>query len=188
MPSVSERENDYSQPDWASSKWSYRASGALAALLGILAIVFPVAASIGFELLLGAILVAYGLVELARVFWVRGTGHILANLLVGLLAIATGLLLLAFPMQGVLSLTILFGAFFMAIGSLKLIYAFQERQGPGWTWGALSGALSVALGVLLVTALPGAALWAIGMLVGIDLIFFGATQFAIARQIARLRD
>lgn len=184
MASSSHTGHETGRAEALSLKRAYWISGGLAVALGVLAIVFPLAASIGVELIIGAILTAAGLIELFRVFWMRRAGRILANLLVGLLLLATGILLLAFPLQGVVSLTIVVAAFFAALGTVKLVYAVQMRRSPGWPWLAVSGAVSVALGLILLFALPEAAFWALGLLVGIDLIFFGAAQIALGRQIA----
>lgn len=155
-------------------------AGVLAIVFGILAIIFPIAASIGIELMVGLILTAFGVVELLRAFWLRRTGKIIGAALLGAVAIAAGLMLLAFPAAGLFSFSVILIAYFLVAGVFKLISAFQLRPHPSWKWTALSGAASLLLGVVLWAAMPGAALWVLGLLFGIDLLIFGFSQLALA--------
>lgn len=64
-------------------------------------------------------------------------------------------------------------AYFIAAGILKAVHALQHRGIVGWGWALVSGLISVLLGVLIWSGFPGTALWALGLIVGIDLIFYG---------------
>lgn len=155
--------------------------GIVAALIGLLAIVFPVAASIGAELTIGVALTAFGIVEFARAFWMRRTKRVLGTALLGLLSLAAGIILVLFPVRGLVSLTIVLIAYFLAGGVVKLISAYQYRGYSAWKWMAVSGAASLVLGVLLWVAMPSVVLWALGVLFGVDLLIFGAAQIAMSR-------
>ncbi len=179
-PSAAKRQGGSGQDIFADPRPLWIA-GALAIILGLLAIIFPVAASIGVELMIGLTLTAFGVVEIARVFWLRRTRKIIGAALLGLLAFAAGLVLLLFPAQGLFSLTVILTAYFLAGGLFKLISAFQQRPNSSWGWAALSGVASVLLGIILWAALPGASLWVLGVLFGIDLLIFGSAQIALAR-------
>jgi uncharacterized membrane protein HdeD (DUF308 family) len=87
--------------------------------------------------------------------------------------LASGIILLIFPLAGVITLTMFLAAYFVAAGILKAIYALQHRGMSGWGWALGSGLISIALGVLIWSGFPGTALWALGLIVGIDLIFYG---------------
>jgi uncharacterized membrane protein HdeD (DUF308 family) len=80
---------------------------------------------------------------------------------------------LIFPLAGVITLTMFLAAYFVAAGILKAIHALQHRGTSGWGWALVSGLISIALGILIWSGFPGTALWALGVIIGIDLIFYG---------------
>ena len=155
-------------------------AGIVSIVMGALAIIFPFAATLAAELVIGAILVVSGIVELIRAFVMRRNGNLIWNVLFGLAALAAGGILLLWPLQGMVTLTIVVGVFFLLGGAFKLVAGFGLRPFPGWGWIGVSGALSVLLGLVLLFGLPGTALWAVGLLVGIDLIFLGIAEIAMA--------
>ncbi|SEP19907.1 Uncharacterized membrane protein HdeD, DUF308 family [Salinihabitans flavidus] len=159
--------------------------GIVSIVMGALAVLFPFAATLAAELVIGVILVASGILELVRAFAMRHNGSLTWNLLFGLAALVAGGILLAWPLQGIVTLTIVLGVFFLLGGAFKLVASFGMRPFPGWGWIGFSGALSVLLGMLLLFGLPGTALWAVGLLVGIDLIFLGVAEIAMASAIER---
>ena len=163
-------------------------AGIASILLGGLAIVFPFAATLAVELVIGAILVVSGIMELIRAVVMRRNGSLLWDTLFGLAALAAGVILLVWPLQGIVTLTIVVGVFFLTAGALKVVAGFTLRPFPGWGWVGVSGALSVLLGLILLFGLPGTASWAIGLLVGIDLIFLGAAEIAMASAIGPERE
>lgn len=166
------------------------AAGIASILLGTLAIVFPFAASVAAELLFGALLAALGVMQIGRAILVGGVGSRAWNLVFGGISLAAGVVLLLFPLQGVFTLTVVFSVFFVLGGIATLTGAWAASPGRrrarglrevrGWGWSALSGALSILLGVLLFLGLPATAAWALGLLFGIDLLFLGASEIALA--------
>lgn len=165
--------------DTALHTRSHLVSGIILLALGVLALAFPFITSIGIELTLGVLISAFGLVEVIRAFNQRRTGKIVGSLLLGGIALILGLALLFFPVSGVVALSLFLMAFFVASGLMKLFTAYQIRTAPRASWLALSGGLSLALGLILIVALPGAALWVLGILVGVDLIFSGLAQIGL---------
>jgi uncharacterized membrane protein HdeD (DUF308 family) len=160
-------------------------AGIVSIVMGVLAVLFPFAATLATELLIGALLVVSGILELVRAFAMRHNGKPIWNVLFGLVALVAGAILLGWPLQGMVTLTIVLGVFFLLGGAFKLFAGFDLRPFPGWGWIGFSGALSVLLGILLLFGLPGTALWAVGLLVGIDLIFLGVAEIAMASAIQR---
>lgn len=160
-------------------------TGIVSGVIGALAIIFPFAATLAAELVIGAILVVSGVVELVRAFAMRRNGSLVWNVLFGLAALAAGVILLVWPLQGMVTLTIVVGIFFLIGGAFKLVAGFGLRPFPGWGWIGFSGALSMLLGLILLFGLPGTAMWAVGLLVGIDLIFLGAAEIAMAYALRR---
>jgi uncharacterized membrane protein HdeD (DUF308 family) len=151
------------------------AAGIAAIVVGILALLLPYAATIATELLIGAVLTATGIVDLVAAFRAHKTSRIAFGVLFGLLSLGAGVLLLAYPVRGIVALTAFLAIFFLAGGLLKAWLSFQIRPARRWGWMLASAVLSIALGALIWGGLPGTAVWVMGALVGIDLIFFGAT-------------
>jgi uncharacterized membrane protein HdeD (DUF308 family) len=83
--------------------------------------------------------------------------------------------LFGWPVQGTLSLTAVLIAFLLVEGALTIMYALEHRSRPSgrWGWMLASGILDLLLGILLLAGLPGTALWALGLLIGINMLFGG---------------
>ena len=90
-----------------------------------------------------------------------------------ILYIIAGAWLAFFPLTGIITLTILIAAMFVAEGLIKFVMGFQLRPEPGWFWMIFSGLAAFVLGILLFAGLPGTAAWAIGLMVGINLLISG---------------
>ena len=83
------------------------------------------------------------------------------------------------------TLTFLLAAYFVATGVVKAVAAFQLRPIGGWAWALASAAASILLGLVVFSGFPGSATWAIGLLVGIDLLFYGMTLLAVRAAVNR---
>ncbi len=156
------------------------ALGILWIILGTLAIIMPFAATLAVEMVFGVLFVIGGVAQLIQAFRSKGWKGFALQVLGGILALALGAILLFFPIQGVLTLTILLAAFFVAQGVVKIMAALRERPASGWGWLMFSGILGIVVGVIIWTALPEAAVWVLGLLVGIELIFSGWAMVMIA--------
>jgi len=158
--------------------------GILLTVLGMLAILLPAVASLAATLIFGWLLLlsgAMGLVTTIRARDAPGFGWSLASALVGLVA---GGLLLAQPVQGTLSLTAVLIAFLIAEGVVSIFYATEHRKGfsAGWGWMLVSGLLDLVLAVILLAGLPGTAAWALGVLLGVNMIVGGAALLSMSLQ------
>lgn len=147
--------------------------GIIFVVLGFLAILLPVVASFVVTTFVGWLLVIGGVLYGYHAFGMRGGRNIAATLLLAILTLASGIILLVFPLAGLITLTMFLAAYFIAAGILKVIHALQRRGIPGWGWALVSGLISIALGVLIWSGFPGTALWVLGVIIGIDLIFYG---------------
>jgi uncharacterized membrane protein HdeD (DUF308 family) len=161
--------------------------GILLTVLGMLAILLPAVASLAATLIFGWILLlsgGMGLVTTLRARHAPGFGWSLLSALIGLVA---GALLLAEPVLGTLSLTAVLIAFLVAEGVVSIFYATEHRKGfsAGWGWMLASGLLDLVLAVILLAGLPGTAVWALGVLLGVNMIVGGAALISMALQ-ARL--
>ena len=144
-------------------------------ILGILALLAPVIASVAATVFFGWILLVSGIVGLISTFRARQAPGFGWSLLSALVATVAGLLLLVWPLQGTLSLTAVLIAFLLVEGVASVMYALEHRSALSgrWGWMLASGIVDIFLGVLLLVGLPGTALWALGLLLGINLLFGG---------------
>ena len=156
--------------------------GIVLAILGLAAIIVPQLASLAVTIYLGWMFLIMGIVGLVMTFWARGMPGFWWSLISAILAIAAGAILLARPVQGVLTLTIVLGAFFLAEGVATIMYALEHRRelSGRWSWLVVSGVVDIIISGLIITGLPSSAEWAIGLLVGINLLFGGASLIGMA--------
>lgn len=166
--------------------------GVILVLLGLTALVVPAVAAVAVAILLGWLLLISGFAGLALTIWARRTPGFWWSVLSALLAVGTGIILLAQPSQGVLTLTIVVAAYFLAEGVFTIVYALDHRRelSERWNWVLVSGILDLVLAGAIFAGLPGSANWALGLLIGIEMVFGGAALIGVAlaaRNAARLR-
>jgi uncharacterized membrane protein HdeD (DUF308 family) len=156
--------------------------GILLAVLGLAAMIAPLIASLAFTIFLGWMFLISGVAGLAMTFWARQMPGFWWSLVSAVLALGAGIILLARPVQGVLTLTIVIGAYFLAEGVATIMYALEHRRelSGRWNWLLFSGLLDILISAMIITGLPGSAEWAIGLLVGINLLFGGASLIGMA--------
>ena len=156
--------------------------GILLAILGLAAMVVPLLASLAVAIFLGWMFLISGVAGLALTFWARQMPGFWWSLFSAVLAVLAGLVLLARPVQGVLTLTIIVGAYFLAEGVASIMYAIQHRRelSERWSWMLFAGLMDILISAMIITGLPGSAEWAIGLLVGINLLFGGAALIGMA--------
>jgi uncharacterized membrane protein HdeD (DUF308 family) len=150
--------------------------------LGWLAILLPPLATLGVTILLGWLFLISGAMGLIATFWARQAPGFWWSLVSAVLAIAAGLVLLTSPASGALSLTLILIVFFVIEGVASVMYALEHRQqlSGRWAWMLASGIIDLILAAMVFAGLPGSATWAIGLLVGINMIFGGSALVAMA--------
>ena len=151
-------------------------------VLGVAAIVVPPAATLATTLVLGWIFLFSGIFGLITTFWARGAPGFWWSLLSAILGIAAGALLLASPANGILSLTLVLIIFFAVEGVVTIMFALDHRRelSGRWGWMLASGVVDLILAAVIAAGLPGTAAWAIGLLVGINMVFGGVALTAMA--------
>jgi uncharacterized membrane protein HdeD (DUF308 family) len=156
--------------------------GILLVILGLAAMIAPLIASLAFTIFLGWMFLISGIAGLAMTFWARQMPGFWWSLISAVLAIGAGIILLARPAQGVLTLTIVIGAYFLAEGVASIMYALEHRRelSERWSWMLFSGLLDILIAFMIIAGLPQSAEWAIGLLVGINLVFGGASLIGMA--------
>lgn len=156
--------------------------GIILVLLGAAAIIVPVIATLAFTLLIGWLFLISGIVGLITTFWLRNAPGFWWSLVSGVIGIAAGIVLIRWPISGTVSLTLVLIAFFVVEGIATLMYAFEHRvQLSGrWGWMLASGIVDLILAGIIFAGLPETATWALGLLVGINLLFGGTAMIAMA--------
>lgn len=154
--------------------------GIAAIVLGCIAILVPAVAAVGTAIFVGCILVAAGGFLVAAAFSAYSVGSLILRLLWAAITIIVGLWLIIEPHNGTLTLTFVLGIYFLFMGVTRITVAFVGRGQQGAGLVGLSGVASLLIGILILVKFPSSADWAIGLLVGIDLIFAGWTLTSIA--------
>jgi uncharacterized membrane protein HdeD (DUF308 family) len=156
--------------------------GILLMVLGAAAIILPVVATLAFTLVIGWLFLISGGVGLVTTFWMRNAPGFWWSLLSAVIALAAGIILIRWPISGTVSLTLVLIAFFLVEGIATLMYAFEHRaQLSGrWGWMLVSGIVDLILAGIIFAGLPGSATWALGLLVGINMLFGGSAMIAMA--------
>ena len=154
--------------------------GIIAILIGCVAIVVPAAASVGTAIFIGWILVIAGAFLVAGAFMAHSVGSVILRLIWALLTVIVGLWLIVEPHNGTLTLTLVLGIYFLFMGLTRIAVAFAARGQQGAGLVGLSGVAGLLIGILVLAKFPSSADWAIGLLVGIDLIFAGWTLVSVA--------
>ncbi len=169
------------------SKW-FKGIGIAVLIMGILAVILPYVATLTINILVGIVLLITGILHLAHAIQVRKWRSITWEVLVAVLFLLIGILFLVYPAGGIVALTILLGIFFLVYAAFKIPLAMSWKPRPGWGWLLISGILSALLGLLVLIGLPGTATWAIGLILGIDLIFSGITLLALGSKMKGLAE
>lgn len=153
--------------------------GIALSVLGILAIGVPFVATLATTLFIGWLLIIGGVAHAVHAFQNRRWSGFPWALLSSILYVIAGLLIVFNPIVGTLTLTMILAAFFVANGFVKTVRALQHRAMPNWGWLLFDGIVTLALGGLIWARWPSAAIWAIGLLVGVDLLFSGASMLML---------
>ncbi len=174
------------QPSLANSlhaHWRlFLTEGIVLLVLGILAIIVPPIATIAVEVLIGWLLLMSGVVGLIATLRMRGAPGFWWSLVSAVLGIVAGIVLLRWPLSGTVSLTLILTVFLVAEGMATILFALEHKRELSGRWGVMlaSGIIDLFLAGVIFAGLPGTAAWAIGLLIGINLVFGGSALVAMA--------
>jgi uncharacterized membrane protein HdeD (DUF308 family) len=154
--------------------------GVLAIVVGCIAIVVPAVASVGTAIFIGWVLLVAGGFLVAAAFSAPSIGTVILRLIWALLTVIVGIWLIVEPHNGTLTLTLVLGLYFVFMGLTRIAVAFAARGQQNAGLVGLSGVAGLIVGILILAKFPSSADWAIGLLVGIDLIFAGWTLTSVA--------
>ena len=156
--------------------------GVVLVVLGLLAIAIPPIASLAVAILVGWLILISGIIGLVTTFMMRHAPGFWWSLASAVLAILVGVILLGWPLTSVFSLTLVLIVFFLLEGIASIMFALEHRNqlSGRWGWMLASGIVDLILAALILIGLPGTAAWAIGLLVGINMLFGGSAMIAMA--------
>ncbi len=156
-------------------------AGIISTVLGAIAIIVPQLASVTVTYLFGILLLIGAVAFVAEAISRGSTGHRIWSALLAVLYVFAGVWLIINPVSGTITLTLILAVFFLLIGALRLIAGIASRgKVPNAGWTIVNGVLSIVIAVLVIGELPSSAAWAIGLLVGIQLLFDGIALIVAA--------
>jgi uncharacterized membrane protein HdeD (DUF308 family) len=160
----------------------YLVEGVVLLVLGTIAIIIPPLATLAATILFGWLFLISGVVGLVTSFMMRAAPGFWWSLISAALGVLVGGWLLARPVSGAVSLTILLVAFFIIEGAVSIMFALDHKRelSGRWGWMLMSGIVDLVLGAMILAGLPSTAAWAIGVLVGINMVFGGTALIAMA--------
>ena len=181
MPTIFETVNADAPATSFGRRWGWLlALGIVQIIAGGIAIAVPVVASLAAVAVFGAVLIVTAILQIAHAFKVREWPRSAWYGLGGLLYALAGVLVVLYPFGGVLTLAVVIAILLIAEGSARIVFGTGLRPVPGWGWLVAAGVSSIIVGVILLLGWPTTALWGVGLLLGINLIFTGAANVTLA--------
>lgn len=174
----------------SGSGW-YIALGILVVILGVFAINAPFVTGIAVQFLVGAMLLVGGIAQVVHGIQNRDYRRWFWVVVGGLLSVVCAIVMFVHPMLGLSSLTLVLIVFFLVTGVAKVVFAFRSRPEKGWGWLLFSGIITLLLGFLIWRQWPLSGAWAVGVLVGVGLIFDGMAMIftgGVVRSIAKAAE
>src|ERR1700722_19847500 len=165
------------------SHWKlFLIEGIVLVILGLAAVMLPLIATLATAILVGWVFLLSGIIGLAATFRMRHAPGFWWSLLSGIIGIVAGIVLLRWPLSGALSLTLILTLFLVLEGLVSILYSLEHKRELSGKWGAMlfSGVVDLFLAAIIFAGLPGTAAWAIGLLIGINLVFGGVALIAMA--------
>jgi uncharacterized membrane protein HdeD (DUF308 family) len=177
------------QTSHQSSRIWYILGGILSIFVGFYAMGRPGLATVAVTQVVGIIALASGLVLFFAAVFGKARQHRLFDFFSAILRIGVGLLLVTNVLKGVIILTLVLGSVFIIEGIYGLVLGVKLRgKNAAWGWVVLNGVAALVLGAMLIAQFPGSAIWAIGMLFGINCIFTGATLIAYGTALPKAQE
>jgi len=154
-------------------------------VLGLFAIMLPGLAGLVVARLVAWLILIAGIMHFVHAFGFKGVGGIVWELLLGVLFVLAGGYMLLHPLLSLTSLTLLLALMFLMEGVFHILNFFQNRSGAGSSWLLVDGIVTLVLGLLIWRQWPASAMWAVGLIVGIDLLMTGWTHLMLSRALKR---
>ncbi len=173
------------------SKWIWLfLFGILLVVCGTAAIVSPTLTrltTLAVPVLLGLVLIIAGVTTLINSFWAGKWSGTLVQWLVGILYIVAGFAITEKPLQAAAAMTLFVAALFIVMGIFRVLAALTIRF-PHWGWALLNGTITFVLGVIIFRHFTESALWVLGLLIGLEMLFNGWTWIMISLAVKKIPD
>ena len=159
--------------------WCFLLLGVALVVLGSFCIIDPFIPSLASVIILGFLLMAAGIFQIVSAFWAGKWSGMLIHMLIGVLYVVVGYMVVDSPVINMVLITKFIAIFLIVSGAFRIISALVVRF-QDWGWALLNGGVTLLLGVIINRQLPEAALWVIGLFVGIELVFNGWSWVMLA--------
>ena len=156
--------------------------GVIMTILGVLAVIWPQISTVAVDVYVGWLFLLSGVVGLATMFLAQDVQAFLWLLLTAALSLFVGIVLLWHPVEGAVSLTLVLIAFFIVEGIFQIAASISYRDvfPDSWGWMLASGIADLILAALIIKGWPSTAGWALGLIVGVNLVTSGAAIIMVA--------
>ena len=164
--------------------------GILLVVCGTAAVIFPaltVLTSFAAVWCLGVTLMVAGIATIIASFWAGKWSGMLVQLLVGILYVVVGFMITEKPLQSAMAMTLFVAAFCIVAGIFRVVAALTIRY-PYWGWSLLNGMITFLLGVVIYRHFPQSAIWVLGLLVGLEMLFHGWTWIMLSLAIKKIPE
>ncbi len=159
--------------------WCFLLLGAALVVLGSLCIIDPLVPTLASVVVLGFLLIAAGIIQVVTAFWAGKWSGMLLHILIGVFYGVVGYMIVDAPGVSMLLLTKFIAIFLIVSGLFRIVSALVARF-HDWGWVLLNGGVALLLGIIINRQLPSAALWVIGLFLGIELVFNGWAWIMLA--------
>jgi len=170
----------------AKSGWII-ALGVVYLIAGFIALGSVAMATVVSVLIVGIMMIVAGVVEVISAFQIKSWGKFLLWALLGVLYIIAGFVTFENPLLAAVLLTLILGASLVVSGIMRIVLAFSMKRETPWIWVALSGVITLLLGLLILARWPVSSLYILGLFLGIDLIIAGAGWIGLGFGLRRAR-
>jgi uncharacterized membrane protein HdeD (DUF308 family) len=170
------------------AKWGWIvALGVVYLIAGFIALGSVAMATVVSVLVVGVMMIVAGIAEVISAFQIKSWGKFLLWALLGVLYIIAGFVTFENPLLAAVLLTLILGASLVVSGIMRIVLAFSMKRETPWIWVALSGVITLLLGVLILVRWPVSSLYILGLFLGIDLIMAGAGWIGLGFGLRRNR-
>ena len=170
------------------AKWGWIvALGVVYVIAGFIALGSVVMATVASVLVVGVMMIVAGVAEVINAFQIKSWGKFVLWALLGVLYIVAGFLTFDNPLLAAVLLTLLLGASLVVSGIMRIVLAFSMKRETPWVWVAVSGMITLLLGLLILMRWPVSSLYILGLFLGIDLIMAGAGWIGLGFGLRRAR-
>ena len=157
-------------------------SGVIAGLIALGSVVFATVVTV---FVVGVMMLLAGVAEVISAFQIKSWGKFLLWVLLGVLYIVAGFATFENPLLAAALLTLLLGFALIASGVMRIVLAFSMKQEMPWVWVAVSGVITLLLGLVILAHWPVSGLYILGLFLGIDLIIAGLGWIGIGLGLKR---